>query len=163
VRGVYPGTFDPPTIAHLAVAEAALSQCELDSVDLVVNRTPLGKAGVRPLATRVAMLEAVATVRPWLHVAVTDQLHIADIADGYDVLILGADKWAQVLDPSFYSSGADRDAAVARLPKLALAPRHGLSLPDGCVVLDVDLSHVSSTAARAGRVEMVLPEAIPFL
>jgi hypothetical protein len=161
--GVYPGTFDPPTVAHLAIADAARNQCELDRVDLVLNRTPLGKQDVRPLAIRVAMLEAVAATRPWLSVVVTDDLHLADIADGYDVLVLGADKWAQVLDPVFYDSTADRDDAVARLPQLAIAPRHGLLLPDDSVVLDVDLSHVSSTAARAGREDLILPEAIPFL
>jgi hypothetical protein len=161
--GAYPGTFDPPTVAHLAIADAARNQCELDRVDLVLNRTPLGKQDVRPLAIRVAMLEAVAATRPWLSVVVTDDLHLADIADGYDVLVLGADKWAQVLDPVFYDSTADRDDAVARLPQLAIAPRHGLLLPDDSVVLDVDLSHVSSTAARAGREDLILPEAIPFL
>jgi hypothetical protein len=161
--GAYPGTFDPPTVAHLAIADAAWNQCELDRVDLVLNRRPLGKQDVRPLAIRVAMLEAVAATRPWLSVVVTDDLHLADIADGYDVLVLGADKWAQVLDPMFYDSTADRDDAVARLPQLAIAPRHGLLLPDDSVVLDVDLSHVSSTAARAGREDLILPEAIPFL
>jgi len=163
VRGAYPGTFDPPTIAHLAIAEAARAQCALDHVDLVLNRDPLGKTGMRALETRIAMLEAVAATRPWLHVVVTDKLHLVDIADGYDVLVLGADKWAQVLDVSFYESIAARDDAVARLPTLAVAPRQGLLVPDECVLLEVDLSHVSSTAARAGRVDYVVPEARPFM
>ncbi len=163
MRGVYPGTFDPPTIAHLAIAEAARSQCDLERVDLVINREPLGKQDVRPLATRLAMLEAVAERRPWLSVVVTDLLHLADIAAGYDVLVLGADKWAQVLDPVFYASAAERDEAVARLPRLAVAPRDDLPVPPDAVVLDVDLSHVSSTAARAGQADLVVPEAVPFL
>jgi len=162
-RGAYPGTFDPPTIAHLAVAEAARDQCALDRVDLIVNRAPLGKSSMRPLADRVAMLEAVAAPRPWLGVAVTDDLHLADIADGYDVLVLGADKWVQVLDVAFYESEAARDLAVARLPALAVAPRQGLPVPDACEVLAVDLSHVSSTAARAGRRDLIAPEALPFV
>ena len=164
-RGAYPGTFDPPTIAHLAVAEAARSMCGLDAVDLIVNARPLGKAGMRPLTARVAMLEAVASARPWLGVVVTDRLHLADIAEGYDVLVMGADKWAEVLDPAYYRSEDERDAAVARLPTLAIAPRDGLSLPDRCIVLNVDptLGTVSSTAARAGRHDLVPPEARPFL
>jgi nicotinic acid mononucleotide adenylyltransferase len=163
VRGAYPGTFDPPTIAHLAIAEAARSQCGLSTVDLILNREPLGKSGMRPLSTRVAMLEAVVATRSWLGVVITDQLHLADIAEGYDVLVMGADKWAQVLDPEFYESEAARDAAVARLPRLVVAPRRGLSVPAGCVLLDLDMPDVSSTAARAGRNEFVLPEAAPFL
>jgi cytidyltransferase-like protein len=163
VRGAYPGTFDPPTIAHLAIAEAARTQCELEHVDLVLNRDPLGKTGMRPLAARLEMLEAVTATRPWLHVVVTEKLHLADIADGYDVLVLGADKWAQILDVSFYDSIVARDHAVARLPMLAVAPRQGLVVPEECVLLAVDLSDVSSTAARAGRVDYVVPEARPFM
>ena len=163
MRGAYPGTFDPPTIAHLAIAEAARAQCGLAGVDLILNPNPLGKSGMRPLETRVAMLEAVASTRPWLRAVVTDELHLADIAKGYDVLILGADKWSQVLDPDFYGSEYERDEAVARLPQLAVAPRHDYAIPSACVVLSVDLSHVSSTAARAGRTDLVLPEALPFL
>jgi cytidyltransferase-like protein len=163
VRGAYPGTFDPPTIAHLAIAEAAREQCGLSTVGVILNPHPLGKSGVRPLATRIAMLDAVASTRPWLDVVVTDQLHLADIADGYDVLVLGADKWTQVLDVSFYASEADRDTAVARLPRLAIAPRDDHPIPRGCVVLDVALPHVSSTKARAGHTDLVLPEARPFL
>lgn len=163
MRGAYPGTFDPPTIAHLAVAEAARVQCGLQHVDLIVNRAPLGKSAIRSLDQRVAMLEAVAATRPWLRVVVTDDVHLADIATGYDVLILGADKWLQLLDVAFYESVAARDAALARLPQLAIAPRDGYAVPDDCVLLAVEMSGVSSTAARAGRLELVLPEARPFM
>jgi hypothetical protein len=159
VIGAYPGTFDPPTIAHLAIAEAATRQCGLDRLDLVVNAMPIGKVGAQGVDERIALLEAVAASRPWLAVARTEHRLLADIAAGYDVLVLGADKWAQVVDPGYYASIADRDAAVARLPRLAVAPRDGLPLPDGCIVLDVDLPHVSSTAARSGRHELVAPEA----
>ena len=158
--GAYPGTFDPPTVAHVAIAEAARDQCGLDAVDLIVNAEPLGKAGVGSLETRVQMLEAVAATRSWLRVVLTDRRHLADIAEGYDVLVLGADKWAQVLDAGFYESEAARDAAVARLPRLAVAPRRGLALPDECVVLNIDaeLDAVSSTAARDGLIHVVPDE-----
>jgi hypothetical protein len=159
VIGAYPGTFDPPTIAHLAIAEAAHRQCGLDRLDLVVNPMPIGKAGAQAIDERIALLDAVVASRPWLAVARTEHRLLADMAAGYDVLVLGADKWAQVVDPRYYASPAERDAAVARLPRLAVAPRGGLQLPDGCIVLDVDLAHVSSTAARSGRHELVAPEA----
>ena len=158
VRAAYPGTFDPPTVAHLAIAEATLATGAVEGVDLVVNRSPLGKPSALALDVRVAMLEAVAASRPWLDVVVTDHQLLADIADGYDVLVLGADKWAQVVDDRWYPSPAARDAAVARLPRLAVARRGDLELPAGCLVLDVDLPGVSSTAARAGRRDLVPPE-----
>jgi nicotinate-nucleotide adenylyltransferase len=159
--GAYPGTFDPPTIAHLAIAEAAVRQCGLDRVDLILSVDPLGKPGAAAtLERRLDVLKAVAARRDWLGVAVTEHRHLVDIAAGYDVLVLGADKWAQVLDVAFYNSVAHRDRAVAGLPALAVAPRGGLAVPDGCTVLDVDLGHVSSTAARAGRHELIVPEAL---
>jgi nicotinate-nucleotide adenylyltransferase len=164
-KGAYPGTFDPPTIAHVAIAEAARAQCGLDRVDLVVNARPLGKDVVPDVDGRVEMLHALAATRPWLGVVVTELRLLVDIADGYDVLVLGADKWTQVLDAGFYPSPAARDAAVARLPDLAVAPRHGHAFPDVCVVLDLHaaLADVSSTAVRAGRRDLVPPEVLPYL
>jgi hypothetical protein len=58
-----------------------------------------------------------------------------------------------------YDSPEHRDCAVAGLPALAVAPRGGLAIPAGRTVLEVDLDHVSSTMARAGRTELVVPEA----
>jgi hypothetical protein len=163
VRAAYPGTFDPPTIAHLAIAEAVLVHGGVHGVDLVVNRSPLGKPSALSLDVRVAMLEALAASRPWLSVVVSDHRLLADIAEGYDVLVLGADKWAQVVDARWYESTAARDAALARLPRLAVARRGDLPLPDGCIVLDVDLPDVSSTAARRGMVELIPPECRPIV
>jgi hypothetical protein len=163
--GVYPGTFDPPTIAHVAIAEAAHRQCRLDVLDIVVNARPLGKNAAGSLESRVARLEALTVERPWLRVVVTDQRYLADIAEGYDVLVLGADKWAQVIDESFYASAAERDAAAARLPQLAVVPREDWAVPKECVLLDIEphLRTVSSTAARAGEVHLVAPEVRPLL
>ncbi len=168
--GAYPGTFDPPTVAHLAVAEAALEQGGLDAVRMVLSEEPLGKSpSVPSFVDRVAVLEDVASSRPWLSVGVTDKRLIADVAAGYDAVIMGMDKWLQVLDPAWYDgSVAARDAAVAALPQVLLAGREGWSpatpLPPGAVLLDVHPTHgpVSSTLVRAGRVEWMLEEAARF-
>jgi hypothetical protein len=159
--GVYPGSFDPLTTAHLAIADAAVARFELDRLDLVLSRVALAKEPHQQssLDERVAAIERAARVRPALRARVTDQQLLADIAAGYDVCILGADKWHQLHDPAFYGgSGAARDAALARLPVLAVAPRAGVAAPVtgiGVVLLEVDPSfhHVSSTGVRAGREE----------
>ena len=82
----------------------------------------------------------------------------------YDVVILGADKWAQVIDPAWYGTPAARDAAVFRLPHVALAPRppHPLAVDDERVtILTIDPVHhdVSATAVRAGRHQWLAPGA----
>ncbi|MCU1352901.1 MAG: hypothetical protein JWM05_2110 [Acidimicrobiales bacterium] len=165
--GCYPGSFNPPTVAHLAVAEAAVRQVGLTRLDLVVSRHALGKepVAVPVLADRLAVLEAVAATRPWLAVRATDDRLLADIAVGYDVLVMGADKWAQVLDPDWYGSVAARDAAVARLPRVLVAPRAGAIPPEveaERLELAAAVDHVSATAARTGQPELMLPEAAAF-
>ncbi|MBV9410314.1 MAG: adenylyltransferase/cytidyltransferase family protein, partial [Acidimicrobiia bacterium] len=163
-RGAFPGSFNPLTLGHLAVVEAARDQCGLDVVDLVVSRVALAKESVeRPrLDDRIAVLRAAAEARPWLGVVVTDHQLIADIATEYDVLVVGADKWAQILDPAFYGgSTVERDAALARLPEVVVAPRPPAVVPGDAAVLDV--SHeASSTAVREGRREWMAPEAAEF-
>ncbi|MGH9054830.1 MAG: hypothetical protein ACRDYY_03005 [Acidimicrobiales bacterium] len=168
--GALPGTFDPPTVAHLAIAEAAWRQGQLDRVDLVVSEDPLGKRPTVPsLADRVAVLEEVASSRPWLGVRVTALKLISDLAASYDAVVLGADKWVQVVDPSWYGGSITaRDAAVAALPRLLLAsrPPHRVpaGLPPGALLLDVDAAHagVSSSEVRAGRWAWMAPEAAGF-
>lgn len=164
--GCYPGSFNPPTVAHLAIAEAAVARAGLHRLDLVVSRSALGKEdlSIPSVSDRLEVLRAVADTRPWLDVAVTDARLICDIAQGYDVVVLGADKWAQVRDPAWYGeSVAARDAALSRLPRVLVAPRAGEHPPD-VELLDVgeDLHPVSATAIRAGHPAArtwMLPEA----
>lgn len=159
-HGVYPGSFDPLTVAHLAIADAARAQCGLDRLDLVVSHVALAKEDRRqtPPAERLVQIERATPDRPWLSARDTVAQLLADIADGYDLLVVGADKWLQLHDPRFYggSEGAMR-SALARLPPVAVAPRAGVRIPVGARVhvLDVDPAHheVSSTAVRAGRLE----------
>jgi nicotinic acid mononucleotide adenylyltransferase len=157
--GVFPGSFDPLTTAHLAVADAAVQACRLDHLDLVISHAALAKApgGHSPIDERVAAIERAAEARAALRARVTlDQL-IADLAEGYDVCVIGADKWHQLHDLEFYEgSEAARDAALARLPTLAVAPRHGVASPSPgptvtLLAIDPAFHVVSSTAVRAGR------------
>jgi predicted RNA-binding protein with PIN domain len=162
-RGVYPGSFDPPTIAHAAIAEAAVQTAQLDRLDLAISERALGKdaARQRPLAERLAAIERLTATRPWLHVIVTDAQLIADIAAGYDAVVMGADKWEQVRDPAWYGNDpAARDAALARLPRVLVAPRSGFTIV-GAEALELPpaLGDVSSTAARAGSHHLIVPEA----
>ena len=159
-HGVYPGSFDPLTIAHLAIADAAREQCGLVRLDLVVSHVALAKEDRRqmPVAERLARIDRAAVDRPWLRARDTEAQLLADIAEGYDLLVVGADKWHQLHDPRFYGGSEEAlRAALARLPPVAVAPRAGVPLPDDgpVTVLDVDPVHhpVSSTGVREGRTE----------
>ncbi len=160
--GVFPGTFDPLTVAHLAIGDAAVQHATLERVDFVISRAALGKADRDwSVAHRLDALQRAAATRPWMGARVTEHRLIADIARGYDVGVMGADKWAQVCDPAWYGDDPNaRDAAVAALPRVLVVPRPGFAV-DGAEVLDVDeeMTHVSSTRARAGETHLIAPEA----
>jgi hypothetical protein len=164
--GVYPGSFDPVTVAHLHVAEVARDQCGLTRVELSISVGALGKddGDLSPVDERLDRIAALGAARPWLAGRRTEARLLADVAEGFDVLIVGADKWHQLLDPSWYGSVEARDDALARLPVVAVAPRAGWALPTGdtgagaipgleVVVLDTDPAHhhVSASDVRAGR------------
>jgi hypothetical protein len=162
-RGVYPGSFNPPTTAHLAIAEAAFTQRRLHHLDLVISRVALAKEDVEhpSFETRVEVVRASVAHLAWLDVVVTDAQLLADIAAGYDVIVMGADKWHQINDPRFYGhSAVARDAAIARLPELAIAPRPPAPVPAGAALLvPAWAQDVSSTLARAGALDLMTPAA----
>ena len=172
-RGVFPGSFDPLTVAHVAVADAAVATLGLGRLELSVSQDALGKPHLDGTAhDRVADLRTALSGRPGWEVVVTTARLLADVSAGYDAVVLGADKLAQVLDPAWYADGpgtreaeAARDAALRRLPTVAVSPRSGQPLDAlvaqagglglDVVVLDVapHLHEVSATAVRAGRDE----------
>ncbi len=162
---MFPGSFNPPTVGHLAIVEAALAQLDLSCLHLVISRAALAKGVVaRPrLEDRVAVVEASVAHLDRVRVRVTDLQLIADIAAGYDVVVMGADKWHQVNDASFYRSPDERDTAISSLPRLAIVGRGDLDVPPGSLLtLPARFDDVSSSAARAGRPDLMTPPAAAF-
>ena len=162
---MYPGTFNPPTLAHLAIAEAAVEQRQLTRVDLALSRRPINKehVDVPSFEHRVEVLEAVADRLGWLGVVVTEATLIVDIAEGYDVVVMGADKWEQVNDVRYYADAAALADALRRLPEVAVAPRPPHAIPEGMgLVLPDHYGAMSSSAVRAGRHELMVREAADF-
>ncbi len=164
--GVYPGSFNPPTKAHLEIALAAVSQLSLQRLDFALSVSPLGKAKVEmpSFAHRFEVIEQSLLDHESLAVVVTEAQLISDIADGYDIVVMGADKWHQVNDPGWYNDdmGA-RDDAVSRLPTVALAPRPPYVIPlELRLPIPDDLVNISSTAARAGHTEWMTVAAAQF-
>ena len=164
--GIYPGSFNPPTRAHLEIALAAVARHSLDRLDFALSVSPLGKANVEvpSFSHRLEVLEQ--SLRGFAHLAVvvTEAQLIADIADGYDIVVMGADKWRQVNDPAWYGNNVEsRDEAVARLPTVAVAPRPPHRIPPELrLPVDDDLLEISSTAARSGRSEWMTAAAAEF-
>ncbi|HEY5888020.1 MAG TPA: hypothetical protein VIT24_09865 [Acidimicrobiales bacterium] len=161
-RAAYPGSFDPLTIAHLGIAEAARDRHDLDRVDLVISEVALGKeelACVR-LDERVDAITRATRTRPWLGLVVTDLQYVSDIAEPYDLVIVGADKWAQLHDPAFHPTEQSLVAALAKLPTPVIVPRPPWETPDEHrLEVPEHLAEISATAVREGRLDWMAPEA----
>ncbi|MDG1198334.1 MAG: hypothetical protein P8O86_09990 [Actinomycetota bacterium] len=166
LTGIYPGSFNPPTSAHIEISEAARETHQLKKVVWSISRISLTKENVTipVFEDRILVLQEVASNIAWLDIQVTDKQLLADIAKGYDVLIMGADKWHQIHDPKFYSDDLQkRDDAINSLPKVAVAPRSSLEVPSEIALkVPETVTNVSSSMARNGQTSMMLPEALSF-
>ncbi len=162
--GVYPGSFNPPTIAHLAVSQAALEQRDLTEVVWMISEHTLGKLDADHPETdeRLDALRAVTDDLPWLRAEATSLQLLSDIAEPFDVVIMGADKWHQINELQWYADEDDRAVQLDRLPELAIAPRSDLEVPiEHALTLDPSFSEVSSTAARNGDASALAPRVAP--
>lgn len=156
-------------MAHLAIVSAAREAHNLDRIDLCLSLNALGKDEVLvpSFEDRLAVLQAEAANCEWLEVVVTQAQLIADIAHGYDVVIMGVDKWTQINQSVWYGSDAQRDRALATLPTVVVAPRTGFEWSEtehGRAPLETPEStrDMSSSGARDGAVAWMTPMAQQF-
>ncbi|MEE8485757.1 MAG: nicotinate (nicotinamide) nucleotide adenylyltransferase [Acidimicrobiia bacterium] len=175
VQGILGGTFDPPHIAHLAMARAAHAQLGLEIVRLMPAGDPWQKrdTAVTDATHRWAMTVLVAQEEEWL---VADDVEIKRHGPSYTidtitqmkqrcVLILGADTALGI--PTWHRRGELVDSV-----DIAVAPRPGISIDSvelalgrGVFVLDMDPIELSSTrirelAAAGGEFSHLLTRAV---
>lgn len=121
--GVLAGSFNPPTIAHLAFAESARAAAALDCVIFLLSKRTVDKEAVTGLGLedRLLVLSAIVETRPWAAVAVANRgLYVEEAEALARTLpagtalwfLVGSDKVLQIFDPRYYH---DREAALATL------------------------------------------------
>jgi nicotinate-nucleotide adenylyltransferase len=158
--GLLGGSFDPPHLGHLVVAECALVELELDEVRLLVAGEPWMKPAVSPAADRLAL--TIAAVHDSSGLVVDDRevrrggtTYTADTLrelraeePGTDFFfVLGEDAAASLPD-------WDRAAEAFALATFVIVTRPGTPAPDesllpGPVVhLEIPQLRVSSTELR---------------
>jgi len=171
---VLSASFNPPTLAHLRMAELAHVDLGYPEVVLELAIANVDKAVTdAPLHERLMMMRAVAESRPWLSVAVATHGRFLDKMTALreyfptaDVcFIVGYDTLVRVFDPKYYTR---RDAELRALfdqTSFACANREGsgddalgdlLALPanapyaEGVRPMALDAYHagLSSTAVR---------------
>jgi nicotinic acid mononucleotide adenylyltransferase len=163
--GLLAGTFNPLTRAHAALAIAG-HRAGCDRVVLAMTRASLDKEAVErahPL-DRLAWTAAWARRHAWAAAAVSSHPLLVQMAEALAgsgvevVLLVGADKAAQLVDPRYYD---DLDAALVRLADAAtvwVARRSGHPLPElplasGLLQTATWVPSRSATEARAGAAQ----------
>jgi nicotinate-nucleotide adenylyltransferase len=172
--GILGGAFDPPHLGHVALAQAAIEELDLDGLLVLVVADPGHKETTTPAATRlelarVAFAEvAEVTVEVDPHARTVDSLEERRPEDAY--FILGADELA-----SFESWKSPR--RVLELVRLAVAMRPGVSRDevervrrrlgtDDRIVefempsVPVSSSEVRARVARGERIDHLVPAAV---
>ena len=167
--GVLGGTFDPPHMAHLVLAEAARSSLGLERVLFVPAGDPWRKAGqeITPAHHRLAMVRLAVADNPHFEVST---LEVDREGPSYTVDTLAALAEQYAPDAELYlllGEDALRDMPnwkqperIAALATVVVAPRPGGAgpgaLPDSAspevaarlVVLDMPVIDISATALR---------------
>jgi nicotinic acid mononucleotide adenylyltransferase len=162
--GLLAGTFNPFTRAHAALAVAG-RRAGCDRVVLAMAPASLAKEGVERahVLDRLAWTVAWARRHAWAAVAVAGSGLLVDMAEALGraaggaevVLLLGADKAAELVEPRWYD---DHDAAMARLGAAAsalVAGRAGHEAPElplasvGRLATPAWVPERSATEARA--------------
>jgi nicotinic acid mononucleotide adenylyltransferase len=129
-----PGSYNPPTSAHLALAHASLQATPQASLGLVLGTTIINKERTEraTLLDRVLLLDQIARRTGQMGVFLTNQGLYVEQAQAARAafpgaseiaFVVGYDKIEQIFDPRYYQ---DRDAALKELFALAsflVAPR----------------------------------------
>ena len=173
--GIYGGTFDPPHIAHLIVAQDALRALQLDHILFVPSAQPPHKQdrSVTPAEVRLALVRAaiagdarfevsdIEVRRPGLSFTVDTlrELRANRPADKF-VLLLGADQYAEM--DSWRDPGE-----IRRLAELAVMDRDGTgAVPrDGVqrvLVTRIDLSSsaIRELCAEGESIQYLVPDRV---
>ncbi len=143
--GLFSGSYNPLTYAHVAVADAAREQAQLDDLVWALSRVTVDKERVTRASVpdRLAQLvafahprrETVALVNRGLYVDQAQALRSVTPGDARVYVIVGYDKVVQIFDPQYY---ADREAALTALfaqADLLVAPRDAYGASDLAALL----------------------------
>ncbi|MCC6349120.1 MAG: nicotinate-nucleotide adenylyltransferase [Candidatus Eisenbacteria bacterium] len=179
--GVFGGTFDPPHVGHLALAERAREELRLDRVLFVPAGTPPHKSAARAsVAHRLAMTRAAVRGNPAFALSTIETRRagpsytadtLAAIARAHPrarlFLLMGADMYAT------FDSWARPDE-IAALATLVVALRPGVKPPRDSraatrgrgvrrlsnPALEVSSSALRTVAARGRSLRYLVPDAV---
>lgn len=172
--GLYGGAFDPPHLGHVAVAQAAKRQLDIDALTVLVAERPAHKGVHLPAERRLELARA---AFPGDEVRLDPYPRTIDLlrAESFDepLFVVGADQFCH------FPAWKEPDA-VLELTRLAVATRPGfprerldvvlqkLERPDRVVFFDIEPNPAASREIRAlagagAPLAGLVPEAVAAL
>ncbi len=125
--GILGGTFDPPHNGHVALAEAALQELDLDELVVLLVANPGHRASIEDAETRLALAEAAFAGLPRARVERDENPYTVDAVRGGRfgdaVFVVGADEGAAF--PRW-----KEPEEILRWVRLAVGTRSGYPPPD---------------------------------
>ncbi len=175
--GLLGGTFDPPHLGHLVVAECALVELGLDEVRLLVAGEPWMKSAVSSAEDRLALVEAAVADAPGL---VVDAREVGRVGPTYTADTLAELHAEEPEAAYFFVLGEDAAAELPAWERIADAfalatfvvvtrpgntPPEASALPGPVVHLEIPQLYVSSTDlrerfARGGATRWLVPPSV---
>ena len=180
-RGLFGGSFNPPHVGHLAVAEACGQALGLDRVVWMPAAAPphkLGDAALAPAADRLALVRLAIAGNPRFHASDLELRRAADGRPSYTVdtlRALGADgDWALLVGGDSLAGFARwrEPREILRRARLAAYRRPGADLgdvPDWVLArtdfvdgpaLDLSSTELRARAAAGRTVRYLVPDAV---
>ena len=122
MKGILGGTFDPPHLGHVALAEAARDKLPIDELEIWVEEQPGHRGVVADSETRLRMAQA---AFPDLEVRLDPHPFTAEAVRGGEeaLFVVGADQAAD------FHTWKDPEE-VLKWVKLAVGTRGGFEIPD---------------------------------
>lgn len=141
------GTFDPPHLGHVALAEGALSGLGADRLLVLVVESPGHRQAVLDAETRLELARLAFADLANTEVRLDDHAHTVDFLRDERpenaVFVIGADEWA-----AFHTWKEPEE--IRRLIPLAVAARPGQRAPAGDVeVFEIEEHPISAAEIRA--------------
>ena len=187
--GILPGSFNPPTLAHLELARAARRRFDLDHVVFSLSSAIVDKERLEGLCRedRLLLMGLLAREHPWTAVAVINRGLYSEQAPAFRAsfgdaaglwFIVGMDKVLQIFDPKYYDDRARALDALFAHARLIAANRGDwggedlralLEQPENlpyrdrveALALPIHLKDESSSAVRRGiEGEYALPQVV---
>lgn len=158
-RGLFGGTFDPPHVGHLMIAEVARETLALDAVDFIPAGMPPHKAHIRvsPVDDRIALVKKAVDTFPGFFVSLSEAMRAGP---SFTVDTVMEYRREDPTDELFLLLGADMIVDFVHWKMAAEIARHAIlvAAPRPHIVLGQAIAALKTHIVEAEVISLAMPE-----